>query len=53
MGTLQVTQLTPGDLSRDEMTSAEYGTPFKAMAAERPRFLGIERGRLAVPLPTL
>ncbi|KAI0819441.1 hypothetical protein BC628DRAFT_1402504 [Trametes gibbosa] len=58
LGTLQITNLTPGDLSGGECSRtstalgvlhtypAEYGTPFMP---HRPCFLGIEDGGLDVP----
>ncbi|KAI8996296.1 hypothetical protein BD414DRAFT_505759 [Trametes punicea] len=58
LGTLQITNLAPGDISGGESSRAstalgvlntypaEYGTPFQP---QRPCFLGVENGGLEVP----
>ncbi|OBZ74693.1 hypothetical protein A0H81_05630 [Grifola frondosa] len=63
MGTLKVANLMPGDISMsgDESSrastalgmahtlSADCGTPYEPMVGDRPRFLGLDEGGLAVP----
>ncbi|CCM04087.1 uncharacterized protein FIBRA_06246 [Fibroporia radiculosa] len=63
MGTLQVVNLAPGDISSDEasrtgslldvtsvsrVTPSNYGTPYPSTPGERPRFQGLNGSRLSV-----